>query len=210
MYRNRLKRWELALLLALAVTLLWGAGSVRRQEELERKLIRLHVIAHSDVPADQTLKLQVRDRVLALAGGILRSSADAEQAAACLARALPDLEAAAGEEIARQGFDYDVTVSLERTEFPLRTYEGFALPAGEYTALRVVIGEGKGRNWWCVVFPPLCTAAASELPETAAAGGLDREDVGLITGENDGYVLRFRALELWESIRQWLGKQAAE
>ena len=206
MYQYKLRKWEIALLLALAAALIWGAWSLQRQDDLERKMIRLHVIANSDDPADQTLKLQVRDRVLALTTDILRSSADMDQARTRLAHALPDLESAAAEEIARRGCDYPVRASLERTEFPLKTYDGFALPAGEYTALRLVIGEGEGHNWWCVVFPPLCTTAATDLPETAIAAGLDEEDVSLITEEDTGYVLKFRSVELWERLRQWLGK----
>jgi len=206
MNRYQLRTMEIALLLALAVTVLWGAVSERRQEDLAGKLIRLHVIANSDGEADQALKLLVRDRVLAVAGGILRSSADMDQARARLRRALPEIQAAAAEEIARQGYDYPVTASLERADFPRKDYGGFALPAGEYTALRLEIGRGEGRNWWCVVFPPLCTAAATDLTETAVAAGWDREDVSLVTEESGGYVLKFRSLELWETVRQWLGK----
>ena len=73
-------------------------------------------------------------------------------------------------------------------------------------ALRVVIGAGEGCNWWCVVYPPLCTAAACELEETARSSGLTADDVSLMTGDGTGYVLRFRSLELWERLRQWLGK----
>ena len=80
------------------------------------------------------------------------------------------------------------------------------MPSGEYLALRVVIGEGAGKNWWCVVFPPLCTTAACDFQETAVSGGLGEEDLSLITEEDGGYVLRFRAVELWEGLRQWLGK----
>ena len=176
---------ELALLLALAVTLLWGAWSLHRQDTLQEKMIRLHVIANSDSAADQALKLRVRDAVLARAA---------------------DLLARAARELARQGSAYAVAVSLEETEFPLKTYDGFALPSGEYLALRVVIGAGEGRNWWCVVYPPLCTAAASDLPRTAEENGMTADDLSLMTGADGGYVLRFRSLELWERLRQWLGK----
>ena len=117
----------------------------------------------------------------------------------------PDAEMSA-EEIAAQGSRYTVSAGLEETEFPTREYDGFALPSGEYLALRVVIGEGAGKNWWCVVFPPLCTTAACDFQETAVSGGLGEEDLSLITEEDGGYVLRFRAVELWEGLRQWLGK----
>ena len=197
---------ELALLLALAVTLLWGAWSLHRQDDLQEKMIRLHVIANSDSDADQTLKLCVRDAVLCRAEEILRQSADMTEARARLRDSLPAIGDAAAQELAAQGSGYSVSVALEDTEFPRKTYDGFALPAGEYLALRVVIGAGEGRNWWCVVYPPLCTAAACELEETARSSGLTADDVSLMTGDGTGYVLRFRSLELWERLRQWLGK----
>lgn len=197
---------ELALLLALAVTLLWGAWSLHRQDDLQEKMIRLHVIANSDSDADQTLKLCVRDAVLCRAEDILRQSADMTEARARLRDSLPAIGDAAAQELAAQGSGYAVSVSLEDTEFPRKTYDGFALPAGEYMALRVVIGAGEGRNWWCVVYPPLCTAAACELEETARSSGLTADDLSLMTGDGTGYVLRFRSLELWERLRQWLGK----
>ncbi len=197
---------ELALLLALAVTLLWGAWSLHRQDDLQEKMIRLHVIANSDSDADQTLKLCVRDAVLCRAEDILRQSADMTEARARLRDSLPDIGDAAAQELAAQGSGYSVSVALEDTEFPRKTYDGFALPAGEYLALRVVIGAGEGRNWWCVVYPPLCTAAACELEGVALEGGMTADDLSLMTGENAGYVLRFRSLELWERLRQWLGK----
>ena len=203
---NKLHTWEAALLLAVAAALLWGACTLQRQDALEQKVIRLHVIANSDSEADQALKLRVRDRVLVLGEDILRQSRDMEEARQRLAEALPQLQQTAAEEIAAQGSRYTVSAGLEETEFPTREYDGFALPSGEYLALRVVIGEGAGKNWWCVVFPPLCTTAACDFQETAVSGGLGEEDLSLITEEDGGYVLRFRAVELWEGLRQWLGK----
>ena len=116
------------------------------------------------------------------------------------------MEQTAREKITAEGYHYAVSARLEQTEFPTKEYDGFSLPAGEYLALRVVIGEGAGQNWWCVVFPPLCTAAATDLEETAIATGLGAEELSLITEEHQGYVLKFRSLELWESLRQWLKK----
>ncbi len=204
--QNKLYPLEIALLLALAVTALWGAWSLQRQDRLERKTIRLHVVANSDEAADQALKLQVRDRVLTLAEDILTEADNRRDAMERLEAALPAVETAAEEEIARQGYDYAVTARLEQTEFPHKTYGDFALPAGEYTALRVVIGEGRGQNWWCVVFPPLCTTAASDRSETAIAAGWEQDDLDLVTEADQGYVLKFRSVELWEAIRRWLGK----
>ena len=205
-HSNKLRCGEIALMLALALTMLWGVWSLQEQDVLERKMIRLHVIANSDTSEDQTLKLQVRDAVLACATDILEQSHDMTDAEEKIRRALPMLEQSAREKVTEEGYDYAVSARLEQTEFPTKEYDGFSLPAGEYLALRVVIGEGAGQNWWCVVFPPLCTAAATDLEETAIAAGLGKEDLSLITEEHHGYVLKFRSLELWESFRQWLRK----
>ncbi len=204
---TRWKKWELALLLGLCAAMLWGAWSMQRQDALAQKMIRLHVIANSDSDADQALKLEVRDRVLDFTTTVLQRSADMEDAQVRLREELTRIEDIAQREIAAQGYDYPVTAQLASTEFPLKEYDGFSLPAGEYMALRLVIGEGEGQNWWCVVYPPLCTAAATDMHRTAVAAGLTDDDVNLITEEDAGYVLRFRSVELWEQLRQWLGKR---
>lgn len=203
---TRWKKWELALLLGLCAAMLWGAWSMQRQDALAQKMIRLHVIANSDSEADQALKLEVRDKVLDFTTTVLQRSADMEDAQVRLREELTRIETIAQREIAAQGYDYPVTAQLASAEFPLKEYDGFSLPAGEYMALRLVIGEGEGRNWWCVVYPPLCTAAAADMPQTAIQAGLTGDDVSLITGEDTGYVLKFRSVELWEQLRQWLGK----
>ena len=204
---TRWKKWELALLLGLCAAMLWGAWSMQRQDALAQKMIRLHVIANSDSEADQALKLEVRDKVLDFTTTVLQRSADMEDAQVRLREELTRIETIAQREIAAQGYDYPVTAQLASAEFPLKEYDGFSLPAGEYMALRLVIGEGEGRNWWCVVYPPLCTAAATDMHRTAVAAGLTDDDVSLITEEDAGYVLRFRSVELWEQLRQWLGKR---
>lgn len=198
---------ELALGLGLAAALIWGNVSLHRQQALADRVVRLHILANSDSEEDQALKLQVRDRVLDRAAEILTESADRAAAEHALRAALPELESLAADEIARQGYDYPVTAELADTAFPTREYDGFALPAGRYLALRLVIGAGEGHNWWCVVFPPLCTAVSSDLAQTAMAAGLTEDDVQLITESESGYVLKFKSIELWESLRARLAPE---
>ena len=193
---------EVSLLIGLAVCLLTGGLALRRQEQLAERVVRLHVLANSDSREDQALKLKVRDRVLEAATEILAETPDRTAAEARLRGSLLELERVAGEELRANGCTYPVTAELRDTEFPTREYEGFTLPAGEYLALRILIGEAAGRNWWCVVFPPLCTAAASEVPACALAAGLTGEEVRLITEEDRGTVLKFKTVEFWEKIRQ--------
>ena len=197
-----LRRWECALLvLAAALTLFcsWLGGY---RECLSGKLLRLHVVANSDSDADQALKLEVRDAVLDCAAGYLENVSDVRAAEQVLGAHLAEL-AGAGQAVVREkGYDYAVRASLGTSHFPTKTYDGFALPAGDYRALRVTIGAGEGRNWWCVVFPALCVSAASEWQDTAVSGGLSDEDVRLMAEEDEGYVLRFKCLELWDKLSQ--------
>ena len=199
--KNRLKLIEIALLIGLAVFLASGGLALRAQSQLAERVVRLHVLANSDGQEDQALKLLVRDRVLARATELLTQAGDRTEAEALLRAELPELEALAVRELQANGCAYPVTAELADTEFPTREYDSFTLPAGEYLALRVVIGEGAGRNWWCVVFPPLCTAASADVPAAALAAGLTEDQVGLITEEDRGYVLKFKAVEWWEELR---------
>ena len=196
---KRAARLEWALLIALLVSFAWGTWADRTQQQLSDKVLRLHVLANSDSEADQALKRKVRDSVLETASAILADCPDRETAEQRLSAALPEIEDAARARIAAEGGKQTVTAELRPTVFPTREYEDFTLPAGEYLALRVVLGEGEGHNWWCVVFPPLCAETTSSLSQTAMAAGLTEEEVALIT-ESDGYQLKFKAVELWEKL----------
>lgn len=197
---GRLKLIEILLLLFLAAFLASGAAALQAGQELSDKVVRLHVLANSDSEEDQALKLKVRDRILEYTEPLLASAGDRSQAEALLRGRVPELEELAAREIQASGYDYPVTIELEDTVFPTREYEDFTLPAGKYLALRAVIGAGEGRNWWCVVFPPLCAAASAEVPETALAAGLSPAQVGLITEEDQGYVLKSKLVEFWRSL----------
>lgn len=194
-------KWiEIALFLALAVCLLSGGMSLKRQERLAGQVVRLHVLANSDSAEDQALKLQVRDAVLQETEALLAGVDSRRAAEEVLQTHLPQLRQAALRTVEEAGAAYGVDAELAVTDFPTKKYEGFALPAGEYLALRILIGEATGQNWWCVAFPPLCTAAASDVAVTALAAGMEAEDVRLMV-EEDGYVLKFKCVELWQELR---------
>lgn len=199
----------LSLLMGLLVAMLWGAWSVREQQELANKVVRLHILANSDSKADQALKLQVRDVVLTRAEELLQTSGRRSDAEGVLRDHLTELAQLAGAVVTANGYDYPVTAELANTPFPTREYETFSLPAGMYLALRVIIGDGGGKNWWCVVFPPLCAESTSDLAQTAMAAGLTDEDVKLISGAEDSYVLKFKSMELWNRLKQWLAENGA-
>lgn len=197
---------ECALLIMLAACLLTGAAALARQDRLQQKMIRLHVVANSDSDRDQALKLQVRDKVLAFTEQAMRASATRAEANRALQAALPTIQTIAQETLRQNGCEDSVETRLEPAEFPLKTYDGFRLPAGEYLALRVLIGEAAGQNWWCVVYPPLCMTAASDVRETGIACGMEQEELALMQEAGEEYQVKFRCVELWEQFRQWLHK----
>ena len=206
MKSNKWNALETALLVALAVCLLTGAAALQKQDDLQQKMIRLHVVANSDSERDQALKLQVRDQVLAFTEETMRRSDSRQAANAALAEALPEIRRLAEDTLRHSGCTDSVETRLEPAEFPLKAYDGFRLPAGEYMALRVLIGQARGQNWWCVVYPPLCMTAASDVTQTGIACGMEQEELSLMQEENEEYQVKFRCVELWEQLRQWLHK----
>ena len=177
MHKNyRLRPWETALLAAVCVTLLTGVWAQGRQSAL----------------ADKVVRLQVRDALLAYLTPRLEAASGAQDAAAVIAAASGELQ-----RIAETASGGSARVELGRETYPTREYETFSLPAGVYTSLRITLGAGSGRNWWCVVYPPLCTSGVETAQEAAV---LSDDDVKLITEDGEGYVLRFRLLEWWGSL----------
>lgn len=159
------------------------------------KVTRLQIVAHSDTDADQSLKLAVRDRVLEIAARVTQGCTESEDARARLRAALPEIERAASETVYASGRAYAVHASLGEVTYPFRDYGTFALPEGDYTALRVILGDGAGHNWWCVAFPALCEPAAN-IRAAAAATGFSPREIAFI--RSDGAKGRFFLLDLWE------------
>lgn len=199
----KLKKWELALILALGITFLCGATLSREQEALSDKLIRLHVVANSDSKADQALKLKVRDRILEDVASLLGGVTERDKAVKLIDENLDILVRDAKEVVRSEGYAYDVSASITVEEFPTREYDTFSLPAGKYESLRVVIGSGQGHNWWCVIFPPLCATAATDQQEVMKQ--LTDEQIKLITSDTPAYVLKFKSIELLDKLKALLG-----
>ena len=193
-------RRVLALFVAcLVCTALWAEAT---QVRLASQVIRLHVLANSDSEEDQALKLGVRDRVLETTSALLAGETEPQAAAILLDQHLDDIAQTAAQEISAQGHDDRVEVRLEQTWFPTRQYQGISLPAGNYLALRVLIGAAEGHNWWCVVFPNLCLPAVSE--RALETSTLTPGQISLLQEEETSYVFRFKALELWQSLKHRL------
>ena len=186
----------------LMVCLVYVGALVADRQKLQNELVRLHVVAASDSEEDQAIKLQVRDAVLESLQAGLENATDIEAAKQYIASQLPKLESVANEVLAAAGCGDVATVSLQVEEFAARVYDTFSLPAGLYDSLRITIGEGEGRNWWCVTFPTLCLPATTEGFEAVAAGaGFSEELTGSLTGE---YEVRFYLLDLLGQLENFL------
>ncbi len=124
--------------------------------EYKEKLIRFHVLANSDTDEDQELKLKVRDAIIAYLQPKLIKSNNINESEEIIKKEYDNLEKIASNIILENGYNYEVKVGIDYSNFPTKQYSNIVLPAGEYKALRIIIGEGQGKNWWCVMFPPLC------------------------------------------------------
>ncbi|MBP3674704.1 MAG: stage II sporulation protein R [Oscillospiraceae bacterium] len=201
--RKLLKRIGICFLL---VCLVWCGTLIADRQRLRQELIRLHVVANSDSEEDQSLKLRVRDAVVESLQQGMADVTDTEQAKAYLQENLPKIENLANQVLAEAGCSDTVQVSLDLEEFGTRVYDTFTLPAGIYESLRIIIGAGEGKNWWCVVFPSLCIPATSEgFEDTAAGAGFPESLTGALEGE-EGYEVRFFLLDALGSLENLIHK----
>lgn len=183
--------------LLLAMLLMPLAGFGQRCQQVRGEVLRLHILANSDSRADQAVKLRVRDAVLDATGELFAGAEDLTEARALAEASLPAIEAAARQALAENGCaGMPVRAELAKSRFGTRDYDGTLLPAGEYEAVRLLLGEGAGQNWWCVMFPPLCVPAAWEGEEDPSAAA---EDITQLN-EAPHYRLAFASVELLEEL----------
>lgn len=168
--------------------------------QLPRDVVRLHVVANSNGAEDQAVKLLVRDAVLEEAARWYQGAGSMEEASSQLCTHLQSIAGAARQVLGEQGVGYSATAQMTEMYFPTRDYGDFRLPAGRYRTLRVTLGEGAGKNWWCVVFPSLCLPAATQEEALLTLPEGERQ---VVEGGQDVQV-KLKAVELWESLREWL------
>ena len=213
------KRIELTLALMLAVLFTYAAAVSHGQNSMAGDLLRLHVVAHSDAPHDQEVKLMVRDAVLDFCAPLLEDARSREDVRETMLGHLQALANHTQEVLWQAGETRTVSVRLAEEYYPTRDYATFSLPAGEYLGLRITIGAGVGRNWWCVVFPPLCSevAAGQDTAEGDHAPAIADNTIELAAPEHlregaiaQSYTLRFKTAELIGALRHRLfsGKDA--
>lgn len=205
---TKLKYIEKALLIGFVIAILFSFTSftafAAQCEQIPNEVFRLHVLANSDSEEDQALKLKVRDRLLDETGELFNECTTKEEAMSTAKANIAYLEQVAQDEIYKQGYTYGVTVEVENIFFNNRQYDDITMPAGNYDALRVLIGEGAGQNWWCVLFPAMCLPAAEKregMPELDDV--LTDEQMSAVEGNQ--YEVKFKTVEIYESIKSWFG-----
>lgn len=204
MYRKILTA-ELFAVLAICV---WIGVSEAAVSDISSGIVRLHILANSDSEEDQRLKTDVRDRILAY----VREQNEGCEKLYMLSH-LEEILAVCREEIAEQGYSYAVRAETGRFYFPTKHYQQITLPAGEYDAVRIMIGEGRGQNWWCVMYPPLCFTheTRGELTEeemAKLAEGMRAESFGMIADTEEKIKLKpaLRLVEWWQEAKHALKK----
>lgn len=189
-------RKELSILLgiALAVVLMQQSSFAKVCQQIRQDTLRLHIRAASDSVQDQEEKLAVRDAILQQAEELFANQTNRQQAEESVQQNLEQIQQVASDVLKSRGSDHTAQVYLTEMLFDTIEYEGFTMPAGEYHALRVDIGEAEGKNWWCVMFPPLCIPAAQPVEEVQCYSQQEKE---LLQGD---YEIRFALVEWWQHL----------
>ena len=203
MVNFKLNKGRLVASLALGLTftiLMSLAGFDASCQQIRNNVLRLHILANSDSTADQQIKLKVRDALLTEFEGLFDTATNLEQAQSVAENNLDRLEEVAKATLVKEGAEYSVKVSVAPSDFSTRVYDQYTLPAGEYMAVRVVLGEGKGQNWWCVCFPNLCIGSAAQKDNDASFG---KQEQQVVKG-GEKYKVKFKVVEIYEKIKNKL------
>lgn len=199
--------WYIAAGIGISLTVLTGFQYEKRQElqrGIAEKVLRFHVLANSDSAEDQELKLAVRDAVGSKMQETLRGAGSRSDCERIIEKNMGDIVATAEEVIADYGYDYGVKASLSDTDFPVKTYGDYTFPSGRYEALSVVIGEGQGHNWWCVMYPNMCFSGSvyevvEEEAEESLRAVLSEDEYEKVFSSGD-YEVRFKYLKFLNGL----------
>ncbi|MCL2108053.1 MAG: stage II sporulation protein R [Oscillospiraceae bacterium] len=199
----------ISMLIGAAAVLILSAfaGFAEECDAVRGEVLRLHILPHSNNEHDLALKYDLRDYLLDELAIALDGAANLEQAKELAESNLPEIEQLAARFVKSAGFDYPVTVSLETAWFGTRVYENLTMPAGEYYAMRVVIGDGAGDNWWCVAFPPLCLPAVAGTGSGAGAGNSKAAKEPYFTPEASRLIEQGGKVEVRFAVYEWVLKR---
>ena len=199
-----MKKFLLAICIGFICLFILNSNFKSTQAALASNVIRFHVLANSDENYDQKLKLKVRNRIIKEMEQFFDNNGDIKSARCAISDNLEKIESIAKDEIEKNGYSYDVKVRLGNSYFPTKNYGEIILPEGNYEALKVEIGNAKGQNWWCVLFPPLCfvdeacVSCSSEAAEKIKTA-VGKENAPLLETEKaPSLKIKFKSYEIWQ------------
>lgn len=167
-------------------------------EELRNGVLRLHIVANSNSKEDQSLKLQIRDRILEISDRVFETDSNLDEAIKTAKQNLAIYENKANEVIKEAGFNYTATARIGKAFFDTRVYDDFTLPSGYYDSLIIELGEAKGKNWWCVIFPGICVPTEKHAALSDSVGKKGTQ----IAENSNNYIIRFKTVEIYEKIKK--------
>ena len=204
MSKSRIKNLSKAVVCGFLITLTLGlCGFSGRCDVIRSSVLRLHILANSDSETDQQLKIMVRDAIQNEAGYIFDGAENIDDATGIVEQERERLLTIARRVVREQGYDYAVDLVVMQEYFETRTYDEVTLPAGTYTTVKIIIGEGEGKNWWCVMFPPLCVPVATGGVETDDSVSLEEyldENGKRIVESNGKFKVGFKIVEIYERL----------
>ena len=193
------RKVEISVAIAIVASIFFSVLSfAATSEKIRNDVLRLHVIANSDSTVDQNLKLAVRDEILLKGKELFNGSVNVNNAVEKISPHIEELEYYAEEIINQRGYSYPVEITIGKEYYKTRTYKTVTLPAGEYLSLIVRIGEAQGKNWWCVMFPPMCISVADE--NTVLKDVMNEEELKLVNS-NPQFEPRFKIIEIIENLK---------
>ena len=204
MTKHTSKLINISLALAMSACLILSmTGFTDSCDDMYQNIIRIRVIANSDSEIDQSVKLKVRDSILSYSKELFNKATTYDDAVLIAKGNVQDINQNALQTLLQNGLKYSVTTEIRQEHFDTREYDGFSLPAGSYETLVVTLGEGKGENWWCVMYPQVCVGScAGELTDSIA------EDSAQKAQNAEKYVVKFKTVEIFQKIKSFIQKKS--
>lgn len=198
-----MKKITYAIAIGLIVTIILGefSGFAKECKNIRESIFRIHVLANSDSEQDQELKLKVRDRILKETGNLFNNMNTKDKAIKNVQHHVETIKNIAQDEVYKNGYNYPVKVEIVNMFFDTREYGEISMPAGKYDAMRITIGDADGKNWWCVLYPPMCLPSAQ--PKKEINNVLTPEQVDIVENKPK-YQIKFAIVEVFEKIKNWL------
>ncbi len=195
---KKVRIFMLSIIAGICVTSAVQTYAQRTMKDISSSVVRLHVVANSDSTDDQNLKLKVRDDITSYLEPVLKNAYDINDTKEIIRDNLRDIEKEAEKSIKKYGYEYNVTADFNKFDFPTKVYENTKFPKGKYDALKIVIGDGEGQNWWCVLYPQLCfdismAGVLSEESDTKLKNVLTDDEYNIVTSKDINF--KFKIVE---------------